>query len=149
MVPSGRRGECDLKRKKIAPTFRETSGYLKRASFQVVKKPWGSELVWARTPKYVGKVLRIKKGGRLSLQYHRWKDETIHMLSGTMDLDVEERGRLVTRRLRRGEGYRIKPGTRHRMSAVSDCEVIEVSTPQLLDVVRLDDVYGRTGTRAP
>ena len=135
--------------KRAAPTFRETRGYLKRASFQVVKKPWGSELVWARTPKYVGKVLRIKKGGRLSLQYHRWKDETIHMLSGTMDFEVEERGRMVTRRLRRGEGYRIKPGTKHRMSAVSDCEIIEVSTPQLMDVVRLDDVYGRTGTKAP
>ena len=138
-----------MKRKKKAPTFRETHGFLKRASFQVVKKPWGSELLWARTPKYVGKVLRIKKGGRLSLQYHRWKDETIHMLSGTMDFEVEERGRMVTRRLRRGEGYRIRPGTRHRMSALSDCEVLEVSTPQLMDVVRLDDVYGRRGTRAP
>ncbi len=138
-----------MKRKKRAPTFQETRGYLKRASFQVVTKPWGSELLWARTPKYVGKVLRIKKGGRLSLQYHRWKDETIHVLSGTMDFEVEERGRMVTRRLRRGEGYRIKPGVRHRMSAVSDCEIIEVSTPQLMDLVRLDDVYGRTGTRAP
>ena len=138
-----------MKKKERTPTFRETRGYLKRGSFQVVKKPWGSELVWARTPKYVGKVLRIKKGGRLSLQYHRWKDETIHMLSGTMDFEVEERGRMVTLRLRRGEGYRIRPGTRHRMSAVSDCEIIEVSTPQLMDVVRLDDVYGRTGTRVP
>lgn len=138
-----------MKRKKKAPTFHETRGYLKRASFQVVTKPWGSELVWAHTPKYVGKVLRIRKGGRLSLQYHRWKDETIHVLSGTMDFEVEERGRMVTRRLRRGEGYRIKPGVRHRMSAVSDCEIIEVSTPQLMDIVRLEDVYGRTGTRAP
>lgn len=138
-----------MKRKKKVPTFHETRGYLKRASFQVVTKPWGSELVWAHTPKYVGKVLRIRKGGRLSLQYHRWKDETIHVLSGTMDFEVEERGRMVTRRLRRGEGYRIKPGVRHRMSAVSDCEIIEVSTPQLMDIVRLEDVYGRTGTRAP
>jgi mannose-6-phosphate isomerase len=115
----------------------------------VVKKPWGSEFVWARTPKYVGKVLRIKRGGRLSLQYHRWKDETIHMLSGAMDFEVEERGRMVTRRLTRGEGYRIAPRTRHRMTGVSDCEVLEVSTPHLLDVVRLEDVYGRAGTRKP
>jgi quercetin dioxygenase-like cupin family protein len=143
------REEVTIKRKKRAATFPETRGHLSRRSFVVVKKPWGSELVWARTPKYVGKVLRIKRGGRLSLQYHRWKDETIHMLSGTMDFEVEERGRLVTRRLRRGEGYRIRPRTRHRMTAASDCEVLEVSTPHLLDVVRLEDLYGREGTRRP
>ena len=138
-----------MKKKKASPAFKESRGHLRRDSFQVVKKPWGSELVWARTPKYVGKVLRIKKGGRLSLQYHRWKDETIHMLSGAMDFEVSERGRMVTRRLRKGEGYRIRPGTKHRMTAISDCEVLEVSTPQLMDVVRLEDAYGRTGTRAP
>jgi hypothetical protein len=66
-----------------------------------------------------------------------------------MDFEVEERGRLVTRRLRRGEGYRIRPRTRHRMTAASDCEVLEVSTPHLLDVVRLEDLYGREGTRRP
>ena len=132
-----------------ASTFPETLGALSRDAFTVVKKPWGSELVWAMTPKYVGKILRIKKGGRLSLQYHRWKDETIHMLSGTMDFEVEEKGRLVVRRLRKGEGYRIRPRTKHRMVAVSDCEVLEVSTPQLLDVVRLEDAYGRVGTSKP
>ena len=132
-----------------ASTFQETLGALPRDAFTVVRKPWGSELVWAMTPKYVGKILRIKKGGRLSLQYHRWKDETIHMLSGTMDFEVEEKGCLVVRRLRKGEGYRIRPRTRHRMIAVSDCEVLEVSTPQLLDVVRLEDAYGRVGTHKP
>ena len=132
-----------------APNFRETLGALSRDAFTVVKKPWGSELVWAMTPKYVGKILRIRKGGRLSLQYHRWKDETIHLLSGTLDFEVEEKGRLVVRRLRRGEGYRIRPRTKHRMVAVSDCEVLEVSTPQLLDVVRLEDAYGRAGTFRP
>jgi quercetin dioxygenase-like cupin family protein len=132
-----------------ASTFPETLGALTRGSFTHVKKPWGSELVWARTPKYVGKILTIKKGGRLSLQYHRWKDETIHMLSGTMDFEVEEKGRLVVRRLSKGEGYRIRPRTKHRMIAVSDCQVLEVSTPQLLDVVRLEDAYGRVGTHKP
>ena len=71
------------------------------------------------------------------------------MLSGIMDFEVEERGRMITRRLRRGEGYRIRPRTKHRMTAVSDCEVLEVSTPQLLDVVRLEDAYGRIGSRRP
>jgi mannose-6-phosphate isomerase-like protein (cupin superfamily) len=139
MNPGNRRGNV--------PIFRETLGALSRESFTVVKKPWGSEFVWAMTPKYVGKILRIKKGGRLSLQYHRWKDETIHMLSGTMDFEVEEKGRMVVRRLRKGAGYRIRPRTKHRMFA--DCEVLEVSTPQLLDVVRLEDAYGRVGTHRP
>jgi quercetin dioxygenase-like cupin family protein len=137
------------RRRGNASIFPETLGALSRDAFTVVKKPWGSEFVWAMTPKYVGKILRIKKGGRLSLQYHRWKDETIHMLSGTMDFEVEEKGRLVVRRLRKGEGYRIRPRTKHRMTAVSDCEVLEVSTPQLLDVVRLEDAYGRVGTSKP
>lgn len=141
MNRGGRRGS--------ATTFPETLGALSRDSFTFVTKPWGSEFVWAMTPKYVGKILRIRKGGRLSLQYHRWKDETIHMLSGTMDFEVEERGRMVVRRLRKGEGYRIRPRTKHRMIAVSDCEVLEVSTPQLLDVVRLEDAYGRVGTHKP
>ena len=136
-------------RKNVLNSFPETLGALTRESFTIVKKPWGSELVWAMTPKYVGKILRIKKGGRLSLQYHRWKDETIHMLSGTMDFEVEEKGRMVVRRLRRGEGYRIRPRTKHRMFAFSDCEVLEVSTPHLLDVVRLEDAYGRAGTHKP
>ena len=74
--------------RKVTP-YPETLGRLTRGSFTLVKKPWGSELVWAMTSKYVGKILRIKKGGRLSLQYHRWKDETIHVLSGTMDFEVE------------------------------------------------------------
>jgi quercetin dioxygenase-like cupin family protein len=136
-------------KKKKESSFRETLGHLSRSSYEIVRKPWGSELVWARTPKYLGKVLRIKRGGRLSLQYHRWKDETIHMLSGTMVFEVQEKGRMVSRRLRRGEGYRILPGTKHRMTAVSDCEVLEVSTPHALDVVRLEDSYGRAGTRRP
>ncbi len=137
-------------KKQTAGPFHETPrGALAPKDFTVVKKPWGSELLWARTPKYVGKILRIKKGGRLSLQYHRFKDETIHVLSGTLDFVVEEKGRMVTRRLRKGEGYRIVPHTKHRMVAVSDCEILEVSTPQLLDVVRLEDAYGRTGTFKP
>jgi mannose-6-phosphate isomerase len=137
-------------RKQAASPFLETpSGALDPKHFTFVKKPWGSELLWARTPKYVGKILRIKKGERLSLQYHRFKDETIHVLSGTLDYVVEERGRLVTRRLRKGMGYRTVPRTKHRMIGVTDCEILEVSTPQLMDVVRLEDAYGREGTRKP
>jgi mannose-6-phosphate isomerase len=137
-------------RKQAVSPFPETcSGSLDPRDFTLVKKPWGSELVWARTPKYVGKILRIKKGGQLSLQYHRFKDETIHVLSGTLDYVVEEKGRLVTRRLRKGMGYRTAPRTKHRMIGVTDCEILEVSTPQLMDIVRLEDAYGREGTRKP
>jgi mannose-6-phosphate isomerase len=137
-------------RKQAASRFPEIpAGALHPKDCTFVRKPWGSELVWARTPKYVGKILRIKKGERLSLQYHQFKDETIHVLSGTLDYVVEEKGRLVTRRLRKGMGYRTAPRTKHRMIGVTDCEILEVSTPQLMDVVRLEDAYGREGTRKP
>ncbi|HEX7127822.1 MAG TPA: cupin domain-containing protein [Thermodesulfobacteriota bacterium] len=110
-----------------------------------IDKPWGHELVWAETPRYVGKVLAIKAGERLSLQYHRVKDESILVAKGLMDLEVEEDGRMVTRRMRPGDTYHVVPGQKHRMIAVEDTEVIEVSTPELDDVVRLEDRYGRVG----
>ncbi len=108
-----------------------------------VEKPWGHELWWALTDRYVGKWLHVKAGHKLSLQFHRVKDETIHLHAGELILVVEEDGALVERRLAPGESYRILPGTKHRMVAVTDCEILEVSTPEVDDVVRLEDSYGR------
>lgn len=110
-----------------------------------IDKPWGYELVWAETSRYVGKVLAIRAGERLSLQYHRVKDESILVAKGLMDLEVEEDGRMVTRRMKPGDTYHVVPGQKHRMIGVEDTEVIEVSTPELDDVVRLEDRYGRVG----
>lgn len=108
-----------------------------------VEKPWGYELVWAHTGRYVGKTLHIKKGEALSLQYHRKKDETIHLLRGLMRLEIERGGKRSLLRLRPGDCFRITPKTRHRMTALKDCDVLEASTPELSDVVRLEDRYGR------
>ena len=112
-------------------------------------KPWGSETIWAVTDQYVGKVLHIKAGQALSLQYHNQKDETIHLLSGEMMYRVKIDGELRDVKLKAGESYRNEPGTVHQMEAVTDCDVLEASTPQLDDVVRLSDRYGREGTSAP
>jgi mannose-6-phosphate isomerase len=108
-----------------------------------VEKPWGYELIWARTDRYAGKVLCIRAGHALSLQFHRRKDEVIHLWQGEMLLEVEEKGKLVARDMRAGESYHIKPGVKHRMTAGIDCLVLEVSTSELEDVVRLEDRYGR------
>ncbi len=110
-----------------------------------VEKPWGYELWWARTDRYVGKLLHIAAGTQLSLQYHVRKDETIHLWSGEMVLVLQEDGRLVDHVMRAGDSYHVKPGTVHRMRAVTDCDVLEVSTPEVEDVVRVEDDYGRTG----
>ena len=110
---------------------------------QRVEKPWGHEIIWARTVDYVGKMLFIKKGHKLSLQYHRTKEETIYLQSGRMLFTVEQDGRLADITMLPGDEHHIAPGTRHRMEALADCEVFEVSTPHLDDVVRLEDAYGR------
>lgn len=118
-----------------------------KQSIQRVEKPWGYELIWARTNDYVGKILHIKKGHRLSLQYHRQKEETILVHSGKMMFVFEnEKGELQEIELSSGEAHHIPTGRKHRMIAVEDCDVFEVSTPQLDDVVRLEDGYGRVGT---
>jgi mannose-6-phosphate isomerase-like protein (cupin superfamily) len=110
-----------------------------------IDKPWGHELVWAKTDRYVGKILHVHAGEALSLQYHRVKDETIMLLSGRMTFiyygDGEEPR---SRELAPREPFHITPGTRHRMIAIEDCDIVEVSTPELDDVVRLEDRYGRT-----
>lgn len=113
---------------------------------QRVEKPWGYELIWANTDRYVGKVLHVNAGHALSLQYHERKDETIHVLRGQMRFwagrsadDLRE----IT--LAEGESYRVVPGTVHRMEAVTDVDILEASTADLDDVVRLEDRYGRVG----
>jgi quercetin dioxygenase-like cupin family protein len=110
-----------------------------------VDKPWGHEIIWARTEKYVGKTLHIKAGHQLSLQFHRVKDETIHVQAGRMRFRVEEDGQMVERMLNPGDSYHIIPNTKHRMIAETDCDILEASTPELDDVVRLEDSYGRIG----
>jgi mannose-6-phosphate isomerase len=110
-----------------------------------VEKPWGYELWWAQTDRYVGKLLHVNAGHKLSLQYHVEKDETIHLWSGHLTLMLDEDGSgLKEHRLQVGESYRVRPGTKHRMLAVTDCEILEVSTPEVEDVVRLEDAYGRS-----
>ena len=109
----------------------------------IVDKPWGSETIFAHTDKYVGKILRIKAGQRLSLQSHVVKDETIMVQQGRLSL-VLESGEMVTIELSPGETYHIVPGTVHRFCATAeDVCLIEVSTPELDDVVRYEDDYGR------
>jgi mannose-6-phosphate isomerase-like protein (cupin superfamily) len=111
-----------------------------------VDKPWGHEEIWAETERYVGKLLVIRAGRRLSLQLHRRKDETIYVLSGKLRVWLEdEAGELEMAELAPGETRRIHSGRRHRFEAIDDCQLIEVSTPELDDVVRLEDDYGRAG----
>jgi len=114
-----------------------------------VDKPWGHERIWAHSDRYVGKLLHINAGHELSVQYHNRKDETIHLLSGEMIYRVKEGDELRDVKLRAGESFRNTPGTVHQMIAVTDCDVLEASTPDLDDVVRLSDRYGRAGTSAP
>ena len=114
-----------------------------------VEKPWGYEIVWAETDRYVGKVLHITSGHKLSRQYHERKDETFYVQSGEMQLEIGEVGAVRTITMKRGDSYHCAPKTIHRMVATTDVDVIEVSTPELDDVVRLEDAYGREGTKVP
>jgi quercetin dioxygenase-like cupin family protein len=109
-----------------------------------VEKPWGYELIWAHTDRYVGKILHIAKGHALSLQYHQKKDETVHVLRGRMRFQTAADGEpLKDTVLGEGESFHITPQLRHRMIAETDCDVLEASTPELEDVVRIEDRYGR------
>jgi len=114
-----------------------------------VEKPWGHETVWAETERYVGKVLHIRAGHRLSRQYHVKKDETFLVQAGEMDLEVGQGPELRVIRMRPSDAFHCPPRTVHRMVAVTDVDVVEVSTPELDDVVRLEDAYGREGTSEP
>ena len=108
-----------------------------------VEKPWGYELHWARTDRYVGKIIHVNKGHALSLQYHSVKDETIFLWSGRLLFEIEVDGKLTGRDMSPGEAVHITPGTVHRMTALEDSDILEASTPELDDVVRLEDRYGR------
>lgn len=147
-----------------------------RVEVRTVNKPWGHETIWAETDRYAGKILHIKAGHALSVQYHDRKDETVYLLRGELKYWVaktEATGLRQTSGLRTagtgetpvagrspipemtdvqlkvGDAFRITPGTIHYMEAVTDCEVLEVSTPELDDVIRMKDRYGREGTSAP
>jgi mannose-6-phosphate isomerase len=115
-----------------------------------VEKPWGWELVWAEADAYVGKLLFVRAGEALSLQYHEAKDESWLVQEGRARLELGRVGdELETVEMTAGDAFRFRPRTVHRVTAIEDTLVIEVSTTQLDDVVRLEDLYGREGTSAP
>ncbi len=115
----------------------------KRRPLEIVQKPWGHEEIFARTRWYAGKILVVRAGETLSLQFHHRKDETLMLLEGSVRLLVEENRRMVEHLLSPGDAYHITAGSRHRLEALSNSRLVEVSTPELNDVVRLEDRYGR------
>jgi mannose-6-phosphate isomerase len=126
---------------------------LDRWSFEPtrVEKPWGWELIWAVADDYVGKVLFVKAGESLSLQFHREKDESWYVQSGRAQLELGDVGQAILNSevIAEGACFRYRPGTVHRITALEDTTILEVSTPHLDDVVRLEDRYGRQGTTEP
>jgi mannose-6-phosphate isomerase len=122
-----------------------------RSESRRVDKPWGYELIWALTETYCGKVLFVKAGHSLSLQYHVQKDESWLVQSGRakVELGTTEDMELTEAILEAGDTLHYVPGTVHRVTAIEDTTILEVSTPQLDDVVRIEDAYGRAGTSAP
>ena len=108
-----------------------------------VEKPWGHEVIWARTDRYVGKILHVEAGHVLSLQYHHKKDESIYVLSGEIVLRLQQGETLIERRLTQGEAFHILPKVVHQFEAVVTSDLLEASTPEIDDVVRLKDRYGR------
>ncbi len=118
---------------------------------QTVEKPWGSELIWALTDKYCGKILFVRAGESLSLQFHSVKDESWYVLEGRARLELGQAGEgsLAEEAIAAGEAFRFRPGTVHRVNALEDTRILEVSTPQLDDIVRLEDRCGRVGTSEP
>ena len=118
---------------------------------RTVDKPWGSELIWAESEHYAGKILFVKAGESLSLQYHEVKDESWYVLEGRAKLELGRVGKKSpeTVEIAPGQAFRFRPGTVHRVTGIEDTRILEVSTAHLDDVVRLEDVYGREGTREP
>ena len=116
-----------------------------------IEKPWGWELLWAHTETYVGKLLFVKAGHSLSLQFHRQKDESWLVQAGRAKLELGDMGESILREevVGAGAAFHYRPGTVHRITALEDTTILEVSTPHLDDVVRLEDAYGRQGTSAP
>ena len=120
---------------------------VKRAEETLVEKPWGYEVRWAVSDRYLGKILHVRKGEALSLQYHERKDECLLVVRGCVDTEIGgENGDLRMHRMREGDSVHLTPGTRHRLTAVEDTDIYEVSTPEIDDVVRLEDRYGRAGS---
>ncbi|MFA6955491.1 MAG: cupin domain-containing protein [Thermoanaerobaculia bacterium] len=111
-----------------------------------VPKPWGFEIIWSVTGKYVGKVLHVNKGESLSRQYHEMKDETLYVIAGKVVLELQRGEERESMTLAVGEAFHITPLTIHRIEAIEDTDIVEVSTPEIHDVVRLEDRYGREGT---
>lgn len=111
-----------------------------------IEKPWGHELIFGHTDQYVGKILHVKKGHSLSLQYHNEKEETLYCSSGRVALHVEFDGESREIDFLPGDAFHVPPRLIHRIEALEDSDIFEVSSPQLDDVVRLDDRYGRKGT---
>ena len=115
-----------------------------------VEKPWGWELLWAESDRYAGKLLFVRAGEALSLQYHELKDESWLVREGRGRLELGDvGGELEVREIQPGDAFHLRPGTAHRLTAIEDTLIMEVSTPQLDDVVRLEDRYGREGTSDP
>lgn len=114
-------------------------------------KPWGHELLWALSERYAGKILFVKKGESLSLQFHNEKDESWYVLEGRAEVELGAAGQAVLNSevVTAGAAFHYPPGTVHRITALEDTRILEVSTPHLDDVVRLEDAYGREGTSAP
>ena len=110
---------------------------------QRTEKPWGYEILFARTSHYAGKVIFVKKGHRLSLQYHRKKDESLYLYQGEAKVEIEIAGRITSSTVRMGQSIHIPANTKHRLEALQDTTFLEVSTPELEDVVRVEDDYGR------
>jgi mannose-6-phosphate isomerase-like protein (cupin superfamily) len=123
---------------------RAVSGPRYAAAVERVDKPWGHELIWARAEGYCGKLLFVRAGEALSLQFHRVKDESWYVLDGRARVELGEEGAALEERdLRPGDALRLPPGTVHRVTALEDTRILEISTPHLDDVVRLEDRYGR------
>jgi mannose-6-phosphate isomerase len=132
------------------PTAGSAGVPLEPAISRRVDKPWGHEVIWAHTSQYVGKILIIEAGRRLSLQKHEIKDESIYVAAGRLRLYLEDDAGVVRdEELGPGESRHVATGRIHRYEAIERCELIEVSTPELDDVVRLEDDFGREGTNAP
>ncbi len=124
-------------RTRVSPEFGRVEG-------SKVEKPWGYELHWALTDRYAGKILHVNRGEALSLQYHERKDEYQYVIRGAVDIEIGgPDGALPPRRMAAGDTLHITPGTRHRLTAVEDTDIFEVSTPEIDDVVRIEDRYGR------
>ena len=114
-----------------------------------VPKPWGYEIIWAKTDRYVGKILHVTAGHRLSLQYHNQKDETLYLLRGKVILTLQNGSERREIMMEPGQAFHIPPLLIHRIEALEDSDLAEASTTELSDVVRIEDQYGRQGTTAP